>query len=631
MVLFAGLSALLHRITGATDIPIGSAVMNRDVPGLEKLIGNFGNTLALRADLGGDPGFAELVERVRQLCTDGYAHQDMPFDKLVEQLGPERQPGRSVYFDVMLLFLTQGLEGPQLPGVTAEWETVHNDTTQFDLSLEAFLTGGRLRIEATYRSRLFTPDTVDRLLRHLETLLAEALADPELALSRLPLMTVSEQHQVLEEWNTTEHPVPGTHLTGLLDEQAARTPHAPALLADDGRPALDYAELHTRANRLARLLISHGVGPEHLVGVALDRGTDLVVALLAVLKAGAAYVPLDTGYPAERLAFMVEDAAPTLVLTAADTARTLPPGVPLLVLDTGTGTDPGTGTDVGTDTTAFDSAELTDADRLQPLRPEHPAYVIYTSGSTGRPKGAVVPHAGIVNRLLWMQEAYELGSEDRVLQKTPASFDVSVWEFFWPLITGAELVLARPGGHRDPGYLAELIRDRRVTTAHFVPSMLRLFLDDPAAEQARGVLRRLVCSGEALPAELAERCAESLPGTQLHNLYGPTEAAVDVTAWPCAEGTRSATGPVPIGRPVWNTRTLVLDAHLRPVPPGIPGELYLGGAQLARGYLRRPGLTADRFVADPYGPPGSRLYRTGDLVRWSAQGRWSSSAGPTTR
>ncbi|MEU9049299.1 amino acid adenylation domain-containing protein [Streptomyces sp. NPDC048384] len=620
MVLFAGLSALLHRTTGATDIPIGSAVMNRDLPGLEKLIGNFGNTLALRADLDGDPGFTELVERVRQLCTDGYAHQDMPFDKLVEQLGPERQPGRSVYFDVMLLFLTQGLEGPQLPGVTADWETVHNDTTQFDLSLEAFLTGGRLRIEATYRSGLFTADTVDRLLRHLETLLAEALAGPELALSQLPLMTPAEQHQVLEDWNATEHPVPVTHLTGLLDEQAARTPHAPALVTDDGRTALDYAELHTRANRLARLLISHGVGPEHLVGVALDRGTDLVVALLAVLKAGAAYVPLDTGYPAERLAFMVEDAAPTLVLTTADTARILPPGVPLLLLGTDTGMDTDTGTESGTDTTAFDSAELTDADRLQPLRPEHPAYVIYTSGSTGRPKGAVVPHAGIVNRLLWMQETYELGPEDRVLQKTPASFDVSVWEFFWPLITGAELVLARPGGHRDPGHLAELIRDRRVTTAHFVPSMLRVFLDDPAAGQARGVLRRLVCSGEALPTELAERCAESLPGTELHNLYGPTEAAVDVTAWPCAEGTRSAAGSVPIGRPVWNTRTLVLDAHLRPVPPGIPGELYLGGAQLARGYLHRPGLTADRFVADPYGPSGSRLYRTGDLVRWSAQG-----------
>ncbi|MDC0766868.1 non-ribosomal peptide synthetase [Streptomyces sp. HD] len=606
MVLFAGLAALLHRTTGATDIPIGSAVMNRDLPGLEKLIGNFGNTLALRADLEGDPGFAELVERVKPVCTDGYAHQDMPFDKLVERLKPQRQPGRSVYFDVMLLFLTQGLEGPQLPGVTAEWETVHNDTTQFDLSLEAFLTGGRLRIEATHRSGLFTPDTVDRLLRHLETLLAAALADPELAVSLLPLMTEAEEHRVLSEWNATDHPVPATHLPDLLAQQAARTPDAPALIADDGSPALDHATLHARANRLARLLISHGVGPEHLVGVALDRGTDLVVALLAVLKAGAAYVPLDTGYPAERLAFMVEDAEPTLVLTATDTARVLPSGVPLLLVDT--------------DTSAFDSVELTDEDRLRPLCPEHPAYVIHTSGSTGRPKGVVVPHAGIVNRLLWMQETYGLGPGDRVLQKTPASFDVSVWEFFWPLITGAMLVLARPGGHRDPGYLAELIRDRRVTTVHFVPSMLRVFLDDPAAGQARGILRRIVCSGEALPSELAERCAESLPGTELHNLYGPTEAAVDVTAWPCADGTRSAAGSVPIGRPVWNTRTLVLDAALRPVPPGVPGELYLGGAQLARGYLRRPGLTADRFVADPYGPPGARLYRTGDLVRWTVQG-----------
>ncbi|MFI6012739.1 amino acid adenylation domain-containing protein [Streptomyces sp. NPDC051243] len=611
MVLFAGLAALLHRTTGATDIPIGSAVMNRDLPGLEKLIGNFGNTLALRADLGGDPGFAELVERVKRVCTDGYAHQDMPFDKLVERLRPERQPGRSVYFDVMLLFLTQGLEGPRLPGVTAQWETVHNDTTQFDLSLEAFLTEGRLRIEATYRSGLFAPDTVDRLLRHLETLLAAALADPELALSGLPLMTGSEQRRVLEDWNATAHPVPVTHLADLLAEQAARTPDAPALIADDGTSALDYAGLHARANRLARLLISRGVGPEHLVGVALDRGTDLVVALLAVLKAGAAYVPLDTGYPAERLAFLVEDAAPTLVLTATDPARVLPPGVPLLLLDAET---------TAAEAAAFDSAELTDDDRRRPLRPGHPAYVIHTSGSTGRPKGAVIPHAAIVNRLLWMQETYQLGPEDRVLQKTPASFDVSVWEFFWPLVTGAVLVLARPGGHRDPAYLAELIHDRRVTTAHFVPSMLRVFLDDPAAGRTRGVLRRIVCSGEALPAELAERCGESLPGTELHNLYGPTEAAVDVTAWSCVQGTRSAAGSVPIGRPVWNTRTLVLDAFLRPVPPGVPGELYLGGTQLARGYLGRPGLTADRFVADPYGPPGARLYRTGDLVRWTAQG-----------
>ncbi|MGW1208835.1 amino acid adenylation domain-containing protein [Streptomyces sp. NPDC002499] len=607
MVLLAGLTALLHRTTGATDIPVGSAVMSRDLPGLEKLIGNFGNTLALRADLDGDPGFAELVERVRQLCTDGYAHQDMPFDLLVERLRPERHPDRAVYFDVMLLFLTQGLEGPRLPGVTAEWETVHNDTTQFDLSLEAFHTAGRLRVEATYRSSLFTPETVDRLLRQLETLLAAALAEPELALSRLPLMTAAEEARVLADWNATTHPVPATTLAALLDRQAYAAPDALALIAE--ATELDHAELHARANRLARLLIAQGVGPERLVGVALDRGPDLVVALLAVLKAGGAYVPLDTGYPAERLAFMIQDAMPALVVTAGDT---LPPHTaPTLRLD-----DP----DVQARLTALDPAQLADEERLEPLRPAHPAYVIYTSGSTGRPKGAVVAHAAIVNRLLWMQDTYGLCPEDRVLQKTPASFDVSVWEFFWPLITGAALVLARPGGHRDPAYLAELISQQRVTTAHFVPSMLRVFLDDPAAERTRGTLRRVVCSGEALPTELADRFAQLLDGTELHNLYGPTEAAVDVTAWPCVEGTGSAAGSVPIGRPVWNTRTLVLDPTLRPVPPGIPGELYLGGSQLARGYLDRPGLTATRFVADPYGPPGALLYRTGDLVRWTAQG-----------
>ncbi|KPI10858.1 amino acid adenylation domain protein [Actinobacteria bacterium OK074] len=620
MVLFAGLATLLHRLTGATDVPIGSAVMNRDLPGLEQLIGNFGNTLALRADLAGDPGFAELVERVRQVCTDGYAHQDMPFDRLVEQLRPERHAGRSVYFDVMLLFLTQGLDGPKLPGVTAEWETVHNDTTQFDLSLEAFLTGGQLRIEATYRGGLFAPETVDRLLRHLETVLGAALTDPELPVSRLPLMTEAEEHRVVGEWNATAHPVPVTTLTELLDRQAARTPDAPALVADgtpgerDGStPAeLDYAALHARANRLARLLITHGVGPERLVGVALDRGPDLVVALLAVLKAGGAYVPLDPGYPAERLAFMIEDAAPALVLTSSAVAAALPEhAAPVLLLD-----DPA----VRERAAALHSGELTDGERPVPLRPEHPAYVIFTSGSTGRPKGAVIPHEGIVNRLLWMQATYELGPDDRVLQKTPASFDVSVWEFFWPLITGSVLVLARPGGHRDPAYLAALIREQHVTTAHFVPSMLRVFLDDPAAVQVAGILRRAICSGEALPTELADRCAQLLPGTGLHNLYGPTEAAVDVTAWPCAEGTRSAAGSVPIGRPVWNTRTLVLDSRLRPVPPGVPGDLYLGGVQLARGYLNRSGLTADRFVADPFGPPGARLYRTGDLARWSADG-----------
>ncbi len=326
------------------------------------------------------------------------------------------------------------------------------------------------------------------------------------------------------------------------------------------------------------MLTALGAGPERTVAVALPRSLELVVALLAVHRAGAAYLPLDPDYPEDRLALMVEDARPVHIIR--DTLPTGPEGqLP----------------------TSYD--------------PSSPAYVIYTSGSTGRPKGVVVPHEGIVNRLLWMQDEYGLTADDRVLQKTPSSFDVSVWEFFWPLITGATLVVARPEGHRDPAYLAGLIREQDVTTVHFVPSMLQLFLEEPAAADCTG-LRRVMCSGEALPVALTHRLHDVLTTAELHNLYGPTEASVDVTA---VEITPDATS-VPIGRPVWNTRTYVLDACLRPVPPGVPGELYLAGTQLARGYLDRPGLTAERFVADPYGAPGTRMYRTGDLARWNADG-----------
>ncbi|MFB9840539.1 AMP-binding protein, partial [Actinoallomurus acaciae] len=317
--------------------------------------------------------------------------------------------------------------------------------------------------------------------------------------------------------------------------------------------------------------------PERIVALALPRSPDLVVAILATHRAGAAYLPLDLDHPPRRIAAMVEDAAPVVVVTPEWLA----------------------------------GAE----GRAEPVAagPRNPAYVIYTSGSTGRPKGVVVPHEGAVNRLLWMQDRYGLKPGDRVLQKTPAGFDVSVWEFFWPLITGATLVLARPDGHRDPAYLARLINEQRVTTAHFVPSMLAAFLDEPSAAGCTG-LRRVLCSGEALPAPVAERFRATL-GAELHNLYGPTEASVDVTSWQVTEP-----GPVPIGTPVWNTRLLVLDARLRAVPPGVAGELYLAGVQLARGYLGRPGLTAERFVPDPYGGPGERMYRTGDLVRWTGDG-----------
>ncbi|MFK4037107.1 amino acid adenylation domain-containing protein [Nonomuraea wenchangensis] len=359
-------------------------------------------------------------------------------------------------------------------------------------------------------------------------------------------------------------------LIGLVEEQAAATPGRPALRFRDR--TLTYRELDAAASALAARLRERGAGPERVVAVALPRSAELVVALVAVLKTGAAYLPVDPEQPAGRTASMLADSAPLVTLREVE-------------LEPGGRPEPAT-----------------------PADPRNPAYVIYTSGSTGRPKGVVVAHEAIVNRLRWMQAEYGLTAEDRVLQKTPAGFDVSVWEFFWPLIAGATLVVAEPGGHRDAAYLAGLIRRERVTTVHFVPSMLRAFLADPDAAGCTG-LRRVICSGEELPAGLAAEFHAALPGCGLHNLYGPTEAAVDVTYWACRPG---EDGPVPIGRPVWNTAVHVLDRDLR---PAAAGELYLAGVQLARGYLGRPGLTAGRFVPDPYGPPGSRMYRTGDLAR----------------
>ncbi|WP_326782470.1 amino acid adenylation domain-containing protein [Streptomyces longwoodensis] len=390
-----------------------------------------------------------------------------------------------------------------------------------------------------------------------------------------------------------------TTLPELYESQARATPDRIAVIFD-GRK-VDYAELNAQANQLAHLLIGQGVGPEDRVAVMIPRSVELVVALLAVLKAGAAYVPVDPGYPEERINLLLDDAAPRLVLAMRNTAPLVRGRRRCTVLDDGL-----TVARLGKQQKASPS----NSDRAVPLLPDHPAYVIYTSGSTGRPKGVVIPHGGIVNRLLWMQAEYQLLPDDRVLQKTPASFDVSVWEFFWPLITGATMVVARPEGHKDPSYLVQLIRNESVTTVHFVPSMLRAFLQQPGASDCSG-LRRIISSGEALPGDLVNLCLDTLDA-DLHNLYGPTEASVDVTYWQCTRDAQSSS--VPIGRPVWNTRAYVLNDSLQAVAPGVVGELYLSGAQLACGYLGQPTLTAERFVPDVYGSAGTRMYRTGDLA-----------------
>ena len=387
----------------------------------------------------------------------------------------------------------------------------------------------------------------------------------------------------------------------LIERQATLASQSVAL-EFEGRE-LTYAALNRRANQLARVLRRRGVGPDGLVGVFAERSFEMVVALLAVLKAGGAYVPLDPSYPAERLAHMLEDARAPLVLAQPHLESRLPAQLAeTLLLDS---SREAYGGEAGED--------LEDVGTPLDL-----AYVIFTSGSTGRPKGAMNTHRGIYNRLLWMQEEYGLTGNDRVLQKTPFSFDVSVWEFFWPLLTGARLVIARPEGHRDTAYLVRLIRDSKITTLHFVPSMLRVLLEEQRVE-ACGSLRRVICSGEALPRELQEHFFARLPGVELHNLYGPTEAAVDVTYWACRQGDDRLT--VPIGRPVANTQIYVLDGRMQPVPVGVAGELVIGGVQVGRGYVGRDDLTAERFVPDPFSnAPGARLYKTGDLARHLADG-----------
>jgi amino acid adenylation domain-containing protein/non-ribosomal peptide synthase protein (TIGR01720 family) len=418
------------------------------------------------------------------------------------------------------------------------------------------------------------------------------------------LLTAAETRE-LNAWNETDTPYSlDRPLHSWIKDQAGRSPQAVALAFEN--EALSYGELDRRANHLARRLQALGCGPESRVGVLLERSLELLVALFGILKAGAAYVPLDPDHPADRLAYQDQDARLQRIVTRASLADRLLGAEDRFVF--------------------LEHGDLDGGAISVPVAPDHPAYVLYTSGSTGRPKGAVISHRAIVNRLLWMQEAFHLSAEDRVLQKTPTSFDVSVWELFWPLATGACLVVARPGGHRDTDYLAQLIPQEGITVLHFVPSMLQLFLEEPGAGECR-TLRDVVCSGEALTPELARRFASrlgALHGARLHNLYGPTEAAVDVTSWICGEADRESDrgiGGVPIGRPIANTRIHLLDRALRPVPVGVPGELFIAGANLARGYVERPDLTAERFLPDPQSTePGGRVYRTGDLARRRGDG-----------
>lgn len=602
MTLLTAFYLLLARYSGQDDIVIGGVIANRNRAEVEGLIGLFANTLPMRTKLGGDPSFRELLERVRDTALGAYAHQDMPFDRLVEEMRPERSPSYNPLFQV--LFTLQGAASRtfELSGLKLEpFSGVAGTTSKFDLSFFLLEGADGLGGKIEYNTDLFDAETIDRMLRHYLKLLENGLAEPEKGISKLQLLDAAEREQVVVQWNNTAHAYPRERsLHEFIEGQAERTPDALALVFESQR--LTYRELNGRANQLAHRLREMGVGPEKLVAVCAHRSVEMVVALLGTIKAGGAYVPIDPEYPTSRLKVMLADAEPSVLLTQEYLLDLLPPHtLPTICLDR----DWHTLVDLPT--------------RNLPVLTtgKDQAYVIYTSGSTGRPKGVPNVHEGIVNRLLWMQSAYGLDGRDRVMQKTPYSFDVSVWEFFWPLMTGACIVMARPDGHKDPSYLIDLIQQEKITTLHFVPSMLRIFLEADDVESCTS-LRRVICSGEALPFDLQQRFFKRL-NAELHNLYGPTEASIDVSFWQCLPNPASTI--VPIGRPVWNTQLYVLDRRLQPVPVGVPGELHIGGVQLARGYLKQPELTAEKFIPDPFSSEvGARLYRTGDLARFLPDG-----------
>ena len=601
MRLLAAFQVLLYRYAGQSDIRIGVPVANRSRSQIDNVVGFFVNTLVLRNMLEGHMPLSQVLQQAVTATLDAHAHQDLPFEQLVEALRPERSLSHNPLFQVMFNHLQEDYRPlAESFGLTVSRQPFAADSAQFELTLDTREdANGQLRASFTYAKELFEPATIQRMAAHYVRVLTALAERPEQAVGEIELLSGAERRK-LQAWSTNRAAYPDAEpVHGLIERQVRATPQATALILGD--EPLSYGELNARSNRLAHRLIGLGVKPEVKVGIAVERSIEMVVGLLAILKAGGAYVPLDPEYPPARLAYMIEDSGIELLLTQSRLkgARPFTGSLQVLELDT------------------LDLSSESEHDPQVAVHGENLAYVIYTSGSTGKPKGAANRHRALYNRLQWMQDAYRLDASDTVLQKTPFSFDVSVWEFFWPLMVGARLALARPADHRDPARLVELITAHDVTTLHFVPSMLQAFLGHEGIAACTG-LRRVICSGEALSVEAQQALFKRLPKVALHNLYGPTEAAIDVSHWTCCDTNRNA---VPIGRPISGMQTWVLDGALQPAPQGVAGELYLGGVGLARGYWQRPDLSAERFVADPLDQPGGRLYRTGDWVRWNADGQ----------
>ncbi|MBD2814482.1 amino acid adenylation domain-containing protein [Xenorhabdus sp. Flor] len=621
-IFLAAYQILLNRYTEQNDIIIGSMMPGRSRAHWGKLVGEFVNPVALRGQISGDMSVREHILQAQKSIRQAIENQKYPFAKILEQLKLQRHAETHPVFQTLMTFQQPRYIGDLLllwmdedNSTTVHWGGAELQSfsyplyadTPVPLMLNILEVNTQIRCYFHYDPQLFDTELIHQLMKNFFVLLTAMADNGQQKIDHLPLMDEQERQQILCNFNTTNKAFPQqTLIHQLVEQQVTRTPNAIALIHDNHK--LSYAELNRQANQLAHALVEFGVCPDDRIAICMERSPDMVIGLLGILKAGAAYVPLDPEYPIDRLNHILSDSNPILVLTHQDLKRHLPEtSIPVWRWGS---------EELQTKMTIQEENNLSVNDLG--LTSRHLAYVLYTSGSTGLPKGVMNEHRGVVNRLLWAKDEYQLNQHDRVLQKTPFSFDVSVWEFFLPLLSGAQLVIARPDGHKDPVYLLEEIELRGITTIHFVPSMLHSFIHHTPAKRCPS-LRQILCSGEALSYSLQQKCLSHLPHSELHNLYGPTEAAIDVTSWRCGSEKHSAL--VPIGYPIANTKIYILDKYEQPVPIGITGEIYIGGIGVARGYLNRPELTTERFIPDPFSNnKDARMYKTGDLGRWLPDG-----------
>lgn len=601
MTLLAGFIGLLHRYTQQDDIVLGVPVANRNQTEIEHLIGFFVNSILIRTIIKKDASFIELLQAVKSESLEAYKHEDLPFEMLVEALHPERDLSRNPLFQVSFQFLQFPTFPGQSPGTGSPFVGIDKGTSIFDLRVSFAEYNNIIGGEIEYSTDLFERESIQRMCDHFIRFMTSATAHSSMPIAEIDFLQQEENNLLISEWNNTKRNFKGSNLLHqLFEEQVKLTPHREAVIFRNTK--LQFEELNGMANQLAHYILELGLKPGDYIGVYLERSEKMIISFLAILKCGCAYIPLDPSYPKDRIQMILEDAHMAGLITQhALSSNITHSNIQAIYIDE-----------------QWDMILSGNKNNLSlDIHNSSIAYVIYTSGSTGIPKGVMIPHAAICNHMLWMNELFPMEDQEIVMQRTPYSFDASVWEFYAPLISGGCLYIAEEEGNRDPGYLVEKIKKHSINVLQVVPSMLKLLLEHPDFDECIS-LKRVYCGGEPLPATSIQAFYRLLDA-QLYNLYGPTEATIDVSCWLCKINNES--DHVLIGKPISNTSFFVLDDHMNPVPIGVPGELYIGGKGLARGYLNNPSMTALKFIPDPFNEsPGERLYRTGDLVRYSADG-----------